>query len=243
MIARIQAPNVAFFLHLGWSRLGDHGRVPRATHQDMTIPLAGAAGPSSPPPATPGPWVSGLILAAGGSARMGRPKQLLPLGGRPLLQYVVDLAASELAETVLVLGASAAEIQTAVALPPGVRVVVEPRRGRGPGHLAPGGAGGDGAGVTGALVLLGDQPGVRSDAVRAVAAAPGADRAGLLRRPPGPPGAARPSVWSEVMALGGDAGARELIRRVPGLLVEVEVGGDPPPDVDTPEDYARLTAG
>jgi len=42
MIARIQAPNVAFFQHLGWSLLGDATDYRGATHQDMTIPLAGA---------------------------------------------------------------------------------------------------------------------------------------------------------------------------------------------------------
>ena len=42
MIARIQAPNVAFFQHLGWSLLGDVTDYRGATHQDMTIPLAGA---------------------------------------------------------------------------------------------------------------------------------------------------------------------------------------------------------
>ena len=42
MIARIQAPNVAFFQHLGWSLLGDATDYRGASHQDMTIPLAGA---------------------------------------------------------------------------------------------------------------------------------------------------------------------------------------------------------
>lgn len=174
---------------------------------------------------------------------MGRPKQLLPLGGRPLLQHVVDLAASELDETVLVLGASAAEIQTAVALPPGVRVVLNPDAAEGQATSLRAGLAAMGSEVTGALVLLGDQPGVRSDAVRALATARGPIARASYGGRPGHPVRLDRSVWAEVMALGGDSGARELIRRVPGLLIEVEVGGDPPPDVDTPEDYARLTAG
>ena len=49
--------------------------------------------------------VSGVILAAGASSRMGRPKQLLPFGGKPLLQHVIDEAlASSLDEVILVLG-------------------------------------------------------------------------------------------------------------------------------------------
>jgi molybdenum cofactor cytidylyltransferase len=36
--------------------------------------------------------IAGLILAAGGSSRMGRPKQLLPFRGRPLLRRAIDAA-------------------------------------------------------------------------------------------------------------------------------------------------------
>jgi putative N-acetyltransferase (TIGR04045 family) len=48
MIARVQAPNVAFFLHLGWSSVGEpveyHGRA----HQQMSIQLSGADAAFSP---------------------------------------------------------------------------------------------------------------------------------------------------------------------------------------------------
>ena len=42
MIALIQTPNVAFFRRLGWSRLGGATSYRGATHQEMTIALAGA---------------------------------------------------------------------------------------------------------------------------------------------------------------------------------------------------------
>jgi putative N-acetyltransferase (TIGR04045 family) len=42
MIALIQARNVPFFSHLGWSVLGDETDYRGATHQEMTIALAGA---------------------------------------------------------------------------------------------------------------------------------------------------------------------------------------------------------
>ena len=42
MVALIQKPNVAFFRRLGWSRQGDASEYRGATHQSMTIPLAGA---------------------------------------------------------------------------------------------------------------------------------------------------------------------------------------------------------
>lgn len=42
MIALIQRPNVPFFSHLGWSPLGAESDYRGTTHQEMTIPLAGA---------------------------------------------------------------------------------------------------------------------------------------------------------------------------------------------------------
>ena len=37
-------------------------------------------------------FVTGLVLAAGGSSRLGRPKQLLPFGSGTLLGHVLDVA-------------------------------------------------------------------------------------------------------------------------------------------------------
>jgi putative N-acetyltransferase (TIGR04045 family) len=42
MIAKIQARNVAFFQHLGWTSVGDPRDYRGASHQDMTIPLQAA---------------------------------------------------------------------------------------------------------------------------------------------------------------------------------------------------------
>ena len=55
------------------------------------------------------------MLAAGSSRRMGSPKQLLRIGGRPLLEVVVGHAnASRLDEVLVVLGAAADEIRSQV---------------------------------------------------------------------------------------------------------------------------------
>ena len=54
---------------------------------------------------------AGIILAAGSSTRFGRPKQLLKLKGKYLLEYVLDAALeSELNHVVLVLGHDHQEI-------------------------------------------------------------------------------------------------------------------------------------
>ena len=81
------------------------------------------------------PFLSGIILAAGTSTRMGRAKQLLPLDNRPLLQHVVDAtAASCLDEIILVLGHGAEEIRAAIPCPTRVRVEVSHRQIEGPGQ-------------------------------------------------------------------------------------------------------------
>ena len=56
-----------------------------------------------------------VILAAGNSSRLGRPKQLLPFRGKNLLQHVIDEAAAAGASPVVVVtGARAEEISASV---------------------------------------------------------------------------------------------------------------------------------
>jgi CTP:molybdopterin cytidylyltransferase MocA len=190
--------------------------------------------------------VCALILAAGAGSRMGSPKQLLPLGGRLLLQHVVDAAAAAgLSDVVVVLGHAAGEVEAALVLPPGVRTVRNPRHAEGQATSLAAGLSAAPPGAAAALVLLGDQPEVRPDAIRALAAAHAPGGAPILRASsggrPGHPVLIDRALWPEAMALRGDGGARALVARHPGSLRLVEVGGDPPEDVDTPEDHRRLT--
>jgi molybdenum cofactor cytidylyltransferase len=171
---------------------------------------------------------------------MGRPKQMLPLRGRPLLQHVAETAASALPESVLVLGPG---LDVDFPLPANVRAVVNPRAAEGQATSLQAGLTAMGPRVSAAVILLGDQPGVRADAIRAVAGAEGPIARASYAGRPGHPVRLDRSIWPQVMALEGDTGARELLRDHPDWLVEVEVGGDPPQDVDTPDDYDRLIRG
>jgi CTP:molybdopterin cytidylyltransferase MocA len=118
--------------------------------------------------------VVGIILAAGASSRMGRPKALLPIGDdtfvtrvcRTLLEAGVD-------DLVVVAGDDRAAVAEAVAgagLP--VRIVENLRREEGQlSSVLAGLAVADRPGVDAVLVHLVDAPLVRPDTVRAVATA------------------------------------------------------------------------
>jgi molybdenum cofactor cytidylyltransferase len=205
-------------------------------------PMAEKAGISS---------LSGVILAAGASSRMGRPKQLLPLRGRPLLQRVLDQAiASRLDEIVLVLGHRADEVREALALPEGrrVRAVVNADWARGQSTTLRLALRRASPTAAAAAILLGDQPGVEAALIDRVARAfldadlpaarpvySGADGS----RVPGHPVLLARRIWSEVDKLGGDEGARALLASRADWLLEVPVEGEPPADIDTWEDYRR----
>ncbi|MBW2117254.1 MAG: nucleotidyltransferase family protein [Deltaproteobacteria bacterium] len=66
-----------------------------------------------------GQRVAGIILAAGASTRMGKPKQLLPVHGQTLLGLIIDEALkSDLDKVFLVLGHHAEEIRAALGKTP-----------------------------------------------------------------------------------------------------------------------------
>ena len=61
------------------------------------------------------PFVTGLVLGAGGSSRLGRPKQLLPYGDGTLLGHVVGVAgACSFDQMVVAIGGSADEVRAAI---------------------------------------------------------------------------------------------------------------------------------
>jgi molybdenum cofactor cytidylyltransferase len=192
--------------------------------------------------------VSCVILAAGQGRRMdGRVKQLLPVGGRPMLQHPIDAAvAAGLDDLRIVLGHAADEIAAALSLPVGAELVVNPCYEDGQSTSLRAGLDTAPEGSRAAVILLGDQPEVRVDAIRGVIDwfwVHGAQvvRAVYRGRPAHPVLLSRHS-WAGIEALRGDVGAREVMATHLGRVDLAEVGGDPPEDVDTPEDYDRLIA-
>lgn len=192
-------------------------------------------------------FVSGVVLAAGGSSRLGRPKQLLPLGGEPLLAQTVKHAlASRLGEVVLVLGHAAGEIAAAVG-ERGQRTVVNADYGRGQSTSMRAGLAALAPGAEAALFLLGDQPRVGPAIIDALVAAFEETRGPIVvplyGGEPGTPVLIARALFPELLAVEGDQGARGVVRAHPAETVRVPVGDGPPPrDVDTEEDYHALVA-
>jgi molybdenum cofactor cytidylyltransferase len=192
-------------------------------------------------------FLTGVILAAGASSRMGRPKQLLRIGDRCLLQHVVDAAlGSRLDEIILVLGDRAEEIRAGITLPANrpVRIVLNSDYAEGQSTSLRVGLQSVASRAEAAAILLGDQPHVTSQLIdRMVATFLATDRP--IVRPlyaggiPGHPVVLARRIWPEVARLHGDQGARALLRVHPDWLLEVPAEGEPPIDLDTPDDYQQ----
>jgi molybdenum cofactor cytidylyltransferase len=189
--------------------------------------------------------VVGLVLAAGTSSRLGRPKQLLDLAGKPVLQHVLDACEeAPLDRIVLVLGYAAEEIASRLHLPPRGGVVVNADFGEGQSTSLRAGLGAAGAEAQAAVVLLGDQPGIRPQSIAGVIEAWRRGRALMVQASyggrPAHPTIFDRTVWPDLAQAAGDEGARSILAGHPEWRSTVEVGGAPPLDIDTEADYARV---
>jgi CTP:molybdopterin cytidylyltransferase MocA len=178
----------------------------------------------------------GLILAAGAGSRFGPdPKLLADLGGRPVLQHVVEHACAVpcLQRVVVVLGAHADEVRARVDF--GRADVVD----------CPGWADGQSASLRCGLehlagsgkvvVLLGDQPLVTPRVIQWLGHEPAGSRA-TYGGVPGHPVVLGPRLIEEALRLEGDRGLRDLVR---WRLVEVgHLASNR--DIDTPEDLEAI---
>ena len=186
------------------------------------------------------PRVSGLVLAAGGSKRLGQPKQLLPFGDATLLDHVLGVArACAFDQLICVLGGSASEVRSTVDLD-GVEVVVNEVFGTGcSSSIAATLEVVDGDVL---VLMLGDQPGVVPASVRALLDGRGDAPLAVCRYDDGRghPFAFARSVFGELAGLHGDKGVWKLLDRRADEVVEVHVAGAVPPDVDTWADYEAL---
>ena len=188
--------------------------------------------------------VCGLVLGAGGSKRLGRPKQLLPYGDATLLGHVVGVAREcAFAQTIVAIGGAADEVRATVDLS-GTDVVVNDAYGEGCSSSIA-------AALTTVdprcdvlVLMLGDQPGVTAATVAALLAGRGdsALAACAYADGRGHPLAFARSTFDQLASLHGDRGVWKLLDRAGDAVVDVPVAGAIPRDVDTWEDYEAVVA-
>jgi len=188
--------------------------------------------------------ISAILLAAGESRRMGRPKQLLDWQGKTLLQRALDaLIDSDADEIILVLGYEADRIRAGLpALP--IRIVINRDYNQGMASSLRQGLLALDPGSAAFLVLLADQPGIGPEIINTIIR--------RFRQADPKPGIVLPvyrgrrghpvligvQYREECLRLQGDRGARGLLLNHPGDVLEIEVQEDAIlKDIDTPEEY------
>jgi molybdenum cofactor cytidylyltransferase len=192
--------------------------------------------------------IVGIILAAGASSRMGRPKALLPIGDdvfvtrvcRTLLDAGVD-------DLVVVAGAEHADVAAAIrdaGLP--ARVVENPRRRDGQlSSVLTGLAVADRPGVDAVLVHLVDVPLVRAATARAVLDGFLRTRAPIVRPAVGDrhghPVLFARRVFDDLRRADPSSGAKAVVRAHAAEVCSIAVDDEGAcEDVDTPEDLSRM---
>ena len=189
------------------------------------------------------PSLACVVLAAGGSRRLGRPRQLVPHRGEPLVRHAVREACASPADHVGVvvgceapavvdaLGASRATVLTNAAWDRGMATSL---------HVAVRWARALGADAL--LLMLCDQPGVTRAHLTALSATYQATRGPVASRygeTLGAPAVLCAAQYDALLALEGDRGAAAVLRSAPDLtLLDLPEGAF---DVDTEDDVARLT--
>lgn len=188
--------------------------------------------------------VTGVVLAAGSSRRLGQPKQLLPFRDSTLLGETLRMARGcGFDQLIVTLGGAADQVRQAVSLD-GLQTVEVDDPGSGCSgslRVAIGQVDADSAGI---VLMLGDQPGVTAGTVTRLVARGRGHQIAVCRYADGigHPFWLDRSMFSEIGLLHGDKGVWKLIEGGRFDVAEVAVDGPVPQDVDTWDDYERLLA-
>jgi molybdenum cofactor cytidylyltransferase len=194
------------------------------------------------------PAIATIILAAGGSSRLGRPKQLVPFRGVPLVVHAASTAlAAALGPVIVVLGAAADAVASLLS-PLSVDTIPNPRWSDGMGASLRAGVAALPPQVDAAIVMVCDQPRVTTEHLVALAARCSSDGAAIVgttyddgagAETVGVPALFGRAHFDELMQLPADRGAKALLQRHRARLVTVRLPGGEI-DVDTQADVDRL---
>jgi molybdenum cofactor cytidylyltransferase len=189
--------------------------------------------------------ISGIILAAGSSTRMGTQKLTAKLGGKRVLSYVIDSFLGSRLDEVVVVASEGVTRVVPQSLRKRVRIVINSQPKEGMSHSLKLGLGS----VRGeaAVIGMGDQPLLLSSTIDAIVKASESRGVGIViptyggQR--GNPVLFDRELFPQVMSIGGDVGAKSVVAANPGLVREVDVRDEGVLlDIDTPSDLARAEA-
>ncbi len=188
--------------------------------------------------------ITGIILSAGESKRMGTPKQLLPWGKTIILQQVIENAqASRLDRILLVLGSRADEIAAKITVSAKTNIVVNQDYKEGMSSSVKCGIKNTPAEAEAFMLLLGDQPFISAQIIDKVLDTYRNSNDGIVipvyDGKHGHPVIFDAKYKQELLAI-GDRGAKAVTEKHSAEIVEVPV--DAPEvltDIDTPLDYQK----
>jgi molybdenum cofactor cytidylyltransferase len=190
--------------------------------------------------------ISAVVLAAGSAQRMGEQKLLLPLRGKPVLQWVLEsVLASDVAEVVCV-------VRNLELLPPRISMrnekmlwVINNEADRGQSTSVITGLWAADPNSEGVLFVVGDQPMIRAELINALIGR--FEKTSALIVAPRYNGQTRNPVlfrreiFAELLEISGDRGGRALIERHAEETEFVEWQDEVSfMDLDVREDYERL---
>lgn len=194
------------------------------------------------------PSICAIILAAGTSTRMGRPKQLLELNERPLLEHVIHSALEgDFSEIITVIGCEAEKIQQTIKIDDSrFRWVVNEDYLLGQGTSLRTGMANIGDQHSGVMVLLGDLPFIAQNTIQTMYQS---GKALLLKQdesfviqPTYRGITGHPVFFGHVdknlfMELQGDRGAKAIMNKIPNRQMIDMVDSGILFDIDTPDAY------
>lgn len=193
--------------------------------------------------------IAGLLLAAGASTRMGKPKQMLPAGGMTLLDRVLGQALnSDLDLVVLVLGFSSQKILhhlRADRRHPKLQIIENKRFREGIGSSIIAGLSVVEKDYNHVMIILADMPHITTNLINHLLQSyfeSGLPLGALKtkKRRSHPVIISRP-FYSHLHELKGDTGARELFTQYPERVCVVQTDNDfVDMDIDTREDYLKF---
>src|SRR5262245_51237517 len=165
--------------------------------------------------------IAAIVLAAGKSERMGRPKALLPFRGSTFLEHILEIIKrSEISETVVVVGHHASTILTAIQI---ARPIINADYEKGMTTSIQAGIRELASEVDGAMLFLVDHPVVEPATIDALIAhfRPGCIVLPTYRGRRGHPVLFSHAVMEEIAGLLPTVGANTIVWKDPSRIVEV----------------------